>query len=70
MPMIDKAESVVLLAGTSKEQFPTVTRRPQMNAQRRLHAHCANIEVVEFLPRSGATRQVFAEMDCPVLFAQ
>ncbi len=53
LPMLDTADSVVLLNGVSKEQFVTVTRRPQMHIRRRLQAHCANVEVVEFLPRAG-----------------
>jgi nucleotide-binding universal stress UspA family protein len=53
MPMIDAADSVVLLSGMSKEQFLTVTRRPQMNVRRRLEGHCANVAVVDFLPGRG-----------------
>jgi nucleotide-binding universal stress UspA family protein len=53
MPLIDAAKSVVLLNGTSKEQFVTVTRRPQMHIRRRLQAHCPNVEAVEFRPHSG-----------------
>lgn len=42
---IDQSEAVVVLSGASKEQFATVTRRPQMTIQHRLRSHCANTEV-------------------------
>jgi nucleotide-binding universal stress UspA family protein len=53
MPLIDAADSIVLLAGSSKERFATVTRRPQMSVRRRLEAHCARVEVIGFDPPSG-----------------
>jgi nucleotide-binding universal stress UspA family protein len=53
MPLIDKSDAVVVLAGGSKEQFATVTRRPQIGLQHRLRAHCAKIDVVEFRPSWG-----------------
>jgi nucleotide-binding universal stress UspA family protein len=53
MPMLDAADSLVLLEGHSKKQFTTVTRRPLMHIRQRIEAHCANVEVVEFTPRWG-----------------
>jgi nucleotide-binding universal stress UspA family protein len=104
LPLLDAADSIVVLNGLSKEQFTTVTRRPQLHVRRRLMAHCANVEVADFQPRSGeegteilssaqahgcdlivmgayghsrvrelllggATREIFRNMDRPVLFA-
>jgi nucleotide-binding universal stress UspA family protein len=53
MPLIDRSEALVVLSGASKEQFGTVTRRPEMGVQRRLQSHCANTAVIEFQPPSG-----------------
>lgn len=53
IPLLDSADSVVLLSGISNEHFVTVTRSPQMSIRRRMESHCAKVESIEFRPSLG-----------------
>lgn len=53
MPLIDRAEALVVLSGESKERFATVTRRPHLSIEHRLRAHCKSVELIDFQPAFG-----------------
>ncbi len=71
MPLLDVAESIVVLNGTTQERFVTVTQYTSLDLRRRPLAHCSVVEVVEFMPPSGEEgAQILAaakEYDCDVI---
>jgi nucleotide-binding universal stress UspA family protein len=60
LPLIARADSVVVLLGQQRDAMPSVTRRPKADIGAYLRCHNPNVRVVPFEESEGSSLQTAA----------